>query len=61
MKEFSGVHRGEIITQALSPDGTTVATLSADETISLWKLFEPKKVNLFQGYDNYDGLTDSCV
>ena len=45
------MHEGDIVSQAASPCGTTVATLSLDETISLWKLFEKKKVNLSSALD----------
>ena len=37
---------GAIMTQAASPCGTTVATLSSNEQILLWKLFEKVKVDL---------------
>uniref|UniRef100_W5LJ72 Cell division cycle 20 homolog n=1 Tax=Astyanax mexicanus TaxID=7994 RepID=W5LJ72_ASTMX len=33
-------HEGRVLNLALSPDGSTVASLSADETIRLWKCFE---------------------
>ncbi|XP_076837495.1 cell division cycle protein 20 homolog isoform X2 [Brachyhypopomus gauderio] len=33
-------HDGRILNMALSPDGSTVASISADETIRLWKCFE---------------------
>lgn len=38
-------HDERVLNMALSPDGTTVASLAADETIRLWKSFEvdPKK------------------
>jgi len=34
-------HEDAIVTQSLSPDGSTIATLSKDETIGLWKVFDP--------------------
>lgn len=34
-------HEDAIIAQAQSPDGTSIATLSKDETIALWKVFDP--------------------
>ena len=40
------MHGDDIVCQAISPCGTTIAVLSLDETISLWKIFEKKKVNL---------------
>ncbi|KAK1790690.1 hypothetical protein P4O66_014556, partial [Electrophorus voltai] len=33
-------HDGRVLNLALSPDGSTVASISADETIRLWKCFE---------------------
>ncbi|XP_062843731.1 cell division cycle protein 20 homolog isoform X2 [Trichomycterus rosablanca] len=33
-------HEGRILNLTLSPDGSTVASVSADETIRLWKCFE---------------------
>lgn len=36
-------HEDAIIAQAQSPDGTSIATLSKDETIAIWKVFDPLK------------------
>ncbi|KAL7841984.1 hypothetical protein SRHO_G00236730 [Serrasalmus rhombeus] len=33
-------HEGRVLNLSLSPDGSTVASLSADETLRLWKCFE---------------------
>ena len=49
VKEFADAHKDDIISQAVSPCGTTIATVGLDETISLFKMFEKKKVNLNQG------------
>jgi cell division cycle 20-like protein 1 (cofactor of APC complex) len=34
-------HRERIITSALSPDGSTLCTASADETLRFWRLWDP--------------------
>lgn len=36
-------HEARIIQLAMSPDGSTVASASADETIRIWKCFAPDK------------------
>jgi len=36
-------HEDAIITQCHSPDGQSIATIARDETIALWKLFDPIK------------------
>lgn len=35
-------HSGRILHQAMSPDGTTIVTGSADETLKFWKIFPEK-------------------
>ncbi|MBN3313277.1 CDC20 protein, partial [Atractosteus spatula] len=37
--ELAG-HQGRVLTMTLSPDGSTVASIAADETVRLWKCFE---------------------
>ena len=34
-------HTSRVLHLALSPDGTTVASAAADETLRFWKVFEP--------------------
>jgi len=36
-------HEARILHSAISPDGTTVATASADENLKFWKVFEVAK------------------
>lgn len=36
-------HKEKILQTALSPDGTTVASLGGDEMVRFWKVFEAKK------------------
>ena len=38
--ELRGAHEGQIIDSILSPDSSTLATLSSDETLRFWRLFE---------------------
>lgn len=40
-KELSG-HTARVLQLAASPDGTMVCSAAADETLRLWKVFEPK-------------------
>ena len=39
---FAG-HTARILALALSPDGSTVASLAGDETLQLWNCFPPPK------------------
>ncbi|XP_030631659.1 cell division cycle protein 20 homolog [Chanos chanos] len=41
--ELSG-HQGRVLNLTLSPDGSTVASVAADETVRLWKSFEKDPV-----------------
>ena len=34
-------HTSRVLHLALSPDGTTIASAAADETLRFWKVFEP--------------------
>ncbi len=34
-------HSSRVLHLALSPDGTTVASAAADETLRFWKVFQP--------------------
>lgn len=36
-------HNSRVLHLALSPDGTTVASAAADETLRFWKVFQPKQ------------------
>jgi len=36
---FAG-HEDRVLNMVLCPDGTTMATISGDETVRLWKSFE---------------------
>lgn len=38
--ELKGSHDDQIIDSILSPDSSTLATLSSDETLRFWRLFE---------------------
>lgn len=37
-------HEDRVLNLALSPDGSTVASVAADETVRLWKSFEKDPV-----------------
>ena len=39
-------HTSRVLHLALSPDGTTVASAAADETLRFWKVFQPTSTNL---------------
>lgn len=53
-------HTSRVLHLALSPDGTTVASAAADETLRFWKVFQPTsssgvlsmKPSLGGGYSN---------
>jgi cell division cycle protein 20 (cofactor of APC complex) len=34
-------HTSRVLHLAMSPDGTTVASAAADETLRFWKVFQP--------------------
>jgi len=36
-------HQNRVLHTAISPDGTTVVSAAADETLRFWQIFEPKK------------------
>jgi cell division cycle protein 20 (cofactor of APC complex) len=38
-------HTSRVLHLALSPDGTTVASAAADETLRFWKVFQPTNTN----------------
>lgn len=38
-------HTSRVLHLALSPDGTTVASAAADETLRFWKVFQPNTIN----------------
>lgn len=38
-------HSSRVLHLALSPDGTTVASAAADETLRFWKVFQPTSNN----------------
>lgn len=38
-------HSSRVLHLALSPDGTTVASAAADETLRFWKVFQPTSTN----------------
>jgi len=40
-------HTGRILQMSLSPDKTTVASISADETLRFWKIFPPSKTSRY--------------
>ena len=49
MKDFYSAYQNDrIVTQAVSPCGQNVATLSTNEQISIWHLFEKRRVDLSQ-------------
>ena len=37
-------HTSRVLHLALSPDGTTVASAAADETLRFWKVFQPNSI-----------------
>jgi len=39
-------HTNRVLHTSLSPDGTTVVSAAADETLRFWKVFEPSKIKL---------------
>lgn len=49
MKELNG-HNKRILSMCLSPDGQTVCTASADETIKFWRIFEGCKSKISRSH-----------
>ena len=41
--ELTG-HESRILHTAVSPDGTTICSAAADETLRFWNVWEPQKV-----------------
>jgi WD40 repeat protein len=39
-------HTSRVLHLALSPDGTTVASAAADETLRFWKVFQPNATSM---------------
>jgi WD40 repeat protein len=39
-------HTSRVLHLALSPDGTTVASAAADETLRFWNVFEPNRSSM---------------
>ena len=56
---FSG-HESRILCLAKSPDGTTIASAAADETVRIWKCFPIEKTKKSsvkpQGKENKGGV-----
>ncbi|ODV59170.1 ubiquitin-protein transferase activating protein CDC20 [Ascoidea rubescens DSM 1968] len=47
--EILNAHDGRILCCSLSPDNTTIATASADETLKFWKIFDYPKFKFSNG------------
>jgi WD40 repeat protein len=45
-------HTSRVLHLALSPDGTTVASAAADETLRFWKVFQANNKNNSINYNN---------
>jgi cell division cycle protein 20 (cofactor of APC complex) len=54
IKEFRG-HTARVLHLAKSPDGRTICSASADETIRFWDLFDPKVVSAGGGFGSPKG------
>lgn len=48
--EMTG-HLSRIVSMAQSPDGTTVATVSGDETLRFWRVFPPTRSEMTKSKD----------
>ena len=48
VRDFQESQDGSIVTQAVCPSGTSVATVSTADRISVWKLFDQRKVDFGQ-------------
>ena len=56
-------HTSRVLHLALSPDGTTVASAAADETLRFWKVFQATSSSskLGGGYYNLNSQADNLI
>jgi cell division cycle protein 20 (cofactor of APC complex) len=53
-------HTSRVLHLALSPDGTTVASAAADETLRFWKVFQPTSSASQSVMKQSNGYINSC-
>lgn len=55
-------HTSRVLHLALSPDGTTVASAAADETLRFWKVFQPSHsyMQMGKGSSGFSLHLNSC-
>ena len=49
-------HTSRVLHLALSPDGTTVASAAADETLRFWKVFQPTSNSILKANNGILGM-----
>ena len=53
-------HTSRVLHLALSPDGTTVASAAADETLRFWKVFEQSSNIMQKSQKSYMNMNSLC-